>query len=854
MREPYDPQAIEPRWQEFWERERIAYVDTSGEKDLYMLNMFPYPSGDLHVGHGRNYILGDCLFRYLLMNGRRVLNPMGWDAFGLPAENAAIKRNIHPREWTLANIARMKQQFRRWGILYDWDKEIASCEPEYYRWNQWLFLKMWEKGLAYRGKAPVNWCPSCRTVLANEQVVGGGCERCGTPVVQRELEQWFLRITAYADRLLEGLENLPHWPEKVKTMQRNWIGRSVGCDVRFAVEGLGETLTIFTTRVDTIYGATFVAIAPEHPLAEKARATAPDADYWDFVVRLRNQTRLQREAEGGEKEGRFTGLFAINPFNGERLPIWVANFVLMEYGTGAIMSVPAHDERDFAFARKYRLPIRPVVLAPGMEARGEWAEAYTGGGTLVNSGPFSGMDWKEAQEAMAAYAAAQGFGEKKVRYRLRDWLISRQRYWGTPIPAIYCDACGILPVPEEQLPVLLPPDVAFGGVEGNPLEKSPSFTRTTCPRCGKPARRETDTMDTFVDSSWYYLRFVNPHVHDRMFDEARVRRWMPVDVYIGGIEHAILHLMYARFIYKVLYDFGLVGRGERTAAQLPASPAGEGAGEPGSKPLASWSSAGIPPAADDEPFTLLFNQGMIVAKSSISGKLEKMSKSKGNVVAPDELIARYGADTERVYTLFMGPPEKEAEWTDEGVAGAFRFLQRVWALQDALGQSPETGDGEAEAKLAVAVHRTVKRVKEDLERFHPNTAIAAMMELVNAMQDARGQVSAASFRRAFETLLQLLHPVAPHISEELWRKLGHSDSILRAGWPAYDEALLAQQKVTLAVQVNGKVRATVQADPGLDAARARELAQAAAAKWLAGKEIVKVVHVPDKLVSFVVRG
>jgi len=816
MREPYDPQAIEPRWQEIWERERIAYVDTAGEKDLYMLNMFPYPSGDLHVGHGRNYILGDCLFRYFLMNGRRVLNPMGWDAFGLPAENAAIKRNIHPRDWTLANIARMKQQFRRWGILYDWDKEIASCEPEYYRWNQWLFLKMWEKGLAYRGKAPVNWCPSCRTVLANEQVVGGGCERCGTPVVQRELEQWFLRITAYADRLLEGLDRLPNWPEKVKTMQRNWIGRSLGCDVRFTVDGLGQTLTIFTTRLDTIYGATFVAIAPEHPLAERARATAPDGDFWEFVTRLRNQTRLQREAEGGEKEGRCTGLYAINPFNGERLPIWVANFVLMEYGTGAIMAVPAHDERDFAFARKYRLPIRPVVLGPGMEATAAWTEAYTGPGRLVNSGRFSGMDWQEAQEAMASYAAAQGFGVKKVRYRLRDWLISRQRYWGTPIPAVYCDACGVVPVPEDQLPVVLPPDVAFGGVEGNPLEKSATFTRAQCPRCGRQARRETDTMDTFVDSSWYYLRFINPHVHDRMFDEARVRRWMPVDVYIGGIEHAILHLMYARFVYKVLYDFGMV--------------------------------------PNDEPFALLFNQGMIVAKSSISGKLEKMSKSKGNVVAPDELIARYGADTERLYTLFMGPPEKEAEWTDEGVAGAFRFLQRVWALQDAVTEAREDGEEEAEAALEVVVHRTVKRVKEDLERFHPNTAIAAMMELANAMQEARGRVSVGAMRKAYETLLRLLHPVAPHITEELWRKLGHQASILRAGWPTYDEALLARQKVTLAVQVNGKVRATVQAEPGLDATAAQKLAEEAAAKWLSGKEIIKVVHVPDKLVSFVVRG
>ncbi|MCS7182671.1 MAG: leucine--tRNA ligase, partial [Thermoanaerobaculum sp.] len=723
----------------------------------------------------------------------------------------------HPRQWTLANSERMKRQFRRWGILYDWDKEIASCEPEYYRWNQWLFLQMWAKDLAYRSTAPVNWCPSCRTVLANEQVVGGACERCSTPVVQKELEQWFLRITAYADRLLEGLDRLPHWPEKVKTMQRNWIGRSVGCDVQFPVEGLGQALTVFTTRVDTIFGATFVAIAPEHPLVEQAKNRAPDPDFWPFVVRLRNQTRLQREAEGGEKEGRFTGLFALNPFNGERLPIWVANFVLMDYGTGAIMSVPAHDERDFAFAQKYALPVRLVVLGEGMEPNQPLQEAYAGPGKLINSGPFTGMDWQQAQEAMASFAQAQGFGYKRVRYRLRDWLISRQRYWGTPIPAIYCDGCGVVPVPEQQLPVCLPADVAFAGVEGNPLEQSAVFCQTTCPRCHGKARRETDTMDTFVDSSWYYLRFVNPHVHDRMFDEERVRRWMPVDVYIGGIEHAILHLLYARFIYKVLYDFGLV--------------------------------------PNDEPFSLLFNQGMIVAKSSISGKLEKMSKSKGNVVAPDELIARYGADTERVYTLFMGPPEKEAEWTEEGVAGAHRFLQRVWALQDAVFETPAVeGDPAETERLQVAVHRAVKKVTEDLQRFHPNTAIAAMMELANAIQNARGAVGVATLRRAYETLLQLLHPIAPHMTEELWRKLGHQESLLRAGWPTYDEALLAKQKVTLAVQVNGRLRATVSADPGLGAEEARQLAAQAVGRWLAGKEVVKVVHVPDKLVSFVVRG
>jgi len=816
MAEPYDPQQIEPRWQESWARERFAAADTAQAKDLYMLMMFPYPSGDLHVGHGRNYILGDCLFRMFLMQGRRVLNPMGWDAFGLPAENAAIKRNIHPREWTIANIGRMKEQFRRWGILYDWEKEITSCEPEYYRWNQWLFNRMLEKGLAYRGKSPVNWCPSCRTVLANEQVVAGGCERCGTPVEQRELEQWFLRITSYADRLLEGLDRLPDWPEKVKVMQRNWIGRSEGCDLRFVVEGVEEPLTVFTTRVDTIYGATFVALAPEHPLVERFRATAPDPDFGEFVDRLRNQTRLQRESEGGDKEGRFTGAYAVNPFSGERVPVWVANFVLMEYGTGAIMSVPAHDERDFAFATKYSLPIRLVIAGPGMEPDTVLTEAYTGSGKVVNSGAFCGLPSQEAIPRMGIHAEQHRFGTRKVRYRLRDWLISRQRYWGTPIPVVYCESDGIVPVPDAQLPVVLPTDVAFGNVDGNPLERSASFVKTTCPKCGKPARRETDTMDTFVDSSWYYARFINPHVPDAMLDRERVAAWMPVDLYIGGVEHAILHLMYARFLYKVLSDFGMV---------------------PG-----------------DEPFSVLFNQGMIVSKSSITGRLEKMSKSKGNVVAPDALIARYGADTERVYTLFMGPPEREAEWTDEGVLGAHRFLQRVWALQDVVdGAVGRAGDRAIDERLRIATHRAIKRVHDDLARYHPNTAIAAMMELVNSVSEAQADAGEVVLRDAYEALLRLLHPFAPHISEELWRLTGHAGSLLQAGWPTYDAALLSRQRVTLAVQVNGKLRATVEVEPGLDADAASAVAREAAARWLEGKELVKVVHVPDRMVSLVVR-
>jgi leucyl-tRNA synthetase len=817
MAEPYDPQQVEPRWQEFWARERFAAADTAAEKGLYMLMMFPYPSGDLHVGHGRNYILGDCLFRMFLMQGRKVLNPMGWDAFGLPAENAAIKRNIHPREWTIGNIGRMKDQFRRWGILYDWDKEITSCEPEYYRWNQWLFNRMLKKGLAYRGKSPVNWCPSCRTVLANEQVVAGECERCGTAVEQRALEQWFLRITAYADRLLDGLDRLSDWPEKVKVMQRNWIGRSEGVQFTMKIQGREDLpgFKVFTTRPDTSFGMTFAVLAPEQPLVAEITTAEHRAEVEAFLDRVRHQTEIDRLSTEGplEKRGVFTGSHAVNPFTGKPVPIFLADYVLMSYGTGAIMAVPGQDQRDWEFAKAYGLPIVRTVKPPD----GWEGEAYVEDGPAINSEWLNGLYKADAVARATEWLEQRGIGERKVNYRLRDWLISRQRYWGTPIPVVYCEKDGIVPVPDDQLPVLLPADVEFSGVEGNPLERSASFVAATCPECGKAARRETDTMDTFVDSSWYYARFINPSVHDAMLDEGRVRRWMPVDLYIGGVEHAILHLMYARFVYKVLSDFGMV---------------------PG-----------------DEPFSVLFNQGMIVGKSSITGRLEKMSKSKGNVVAPDALIARYGADTERVYTLFMGPPEKEAEWTDEGVLGAHRFLQRVWGLQDAVATAAgREGTRAANERLRIATHRTVKRVHTDLERYHPNTAIAALMELVNAISDAQEAAGEGALREAYETLLRLLHPFAPHVTEELWRLTGHEGSLLRAGWPTFDAALLARQRVTLAVQVNGKLRATMEAEPGLDADAAAAAAREAVAKWLDGKEVVKVVHVPDRMVSLVVKG
>jgi leucyl-tRNA synthetase len=814
---PYDPQKIEPYWQEYWETERFARVDTAQQKDLYMLMMFPYPSGDLHVGHGRNYILGDCLFRMFLMQGRRVLNPMGWDAFGLPAENAAIKRGSHPREWTVANIERMKRQFRNWGILYDWDKEIASCEPQYYRWNQWLFERMLERGLAYRGKAPVNWCSSCRTVLANEQVVAGGCERCGTVVVQRDLEQWFLRITAYADRLLEGLDRLEHWPEKVKTMQRNWIGRSEGAEFTMEIAGRPDLggFDVFTTRPDTAFGMTFAVLSPEHPLVGAITTPERKAEVEAFVERVRRSTEVERLSTEGpiEKRGVFTGSHAVNPFNGRPVPIYLADYVLMSYGTGAIMAVPGQDQRDWEFATAHGLPIVRTVRPPD----GWEGEAYEGDGPAIHSEWLDGLWQAEAIGKAIDWLEEKGIGRRKVNYRLRDWLISRQRYWGTPIPVVTCPTHGVVAVPDSELPVVLPTDVRFADAEGNPLERSATFVAARCPTCGGPARRETDTMDTFMDSSWYFLRFVNPHVHDRMFDVERVARWLPVDLYIGGIEHAILHLLYARFITKVLHDFGLV--------QV------------------------------DEPFQVLFNQGMITARSASSGKLEKMSKSKGNVVAPDALIARYGADTERVYTLFMGPPEKEAEWTDDGVAGAHRFLQRVWGLQDlAAGAGDRAGDEAANYELLVATHRAVKRVQDDLGRYQPNTAIAAMMTLSNALHEHGPNCSAEMVRRAYETLLRLLHPIAPHVTEELWRALGHGESLLKAGWPSYDPSLLASQRVTLAVQVNGKLRTTIEADPGLGADAASALARESAAKWLEGKDVVKVVHVPDRLVSFVVRG
>jgi leucyl-tRNA synthetase len=827
MAERYDPGPIEAKWQRLWAERRVAFVDTAvpgGE--YYLLNMYPYPSGSrLHVGHGRNYILGDALYRRERMAGRKALNPMGWDAFGLPAENAAIQSGVHPREYTLANIARMKEQLHALGCLYDWSKELASCEPSYYRWNQWLFLRMWERGLAYRKTAPVNWCPGCRTVLANEQVIDGRCERSDDLVEVRDLTQWFFRVTDYAERLVQGLDRLEHWSERVKTMQRNWIGRSEGAEILFRVDGLTEPLKVFTTRPDTLYGATFLALAPEHPVVERL-ASAQDAArrraIEEFVERVRRESRLEREAEGGEKEGLDTGAHAVNPATGETIPVWLANFVLPDYGTGAIMGVPAHDQRDFEFARRYGLDVRPVYRTDTEEIdAAAMTEARPHGGVLYRSGSWDGTpNGPEAVRTAIAWLEEKGFGKGKVGYRLRDWLISRQRYWGTPIPAIHCPACGVVPVPDADLPVRLPEDVEFRGAEGNPLEESQAFVQTRCPKCGGPARRETDTMDTFVDSSWYYLRFLNPQDSDRMVDTERVARWLPVDQYIGGIEHAILHLLYARFVCRVLKDMGLVDL--------------------------------------EEPFERLFNQGMITRLNPSTGKIEKMSKSRGNTVSPDELIVRFGADTVRLYTLFIGPPEKESEWSEEGVAGAYRFLNRVHEVCARVLELPAGGGGSpGDSALARLTHQTIRRVTEDAAEFHFHTAVAALMEFQRGITEAldSGAEAAPALRFAARTLLQLLHPIAPHLTEEWWERLGEKGLVVESRWPSYDPALATPTAVTLVVQVNGKVRGRLSLARG--ASESEAMAQVRADErirlWVDGKEITRTVFVPDRLLNLVVR-
>lgn len=813
---------IEPKWQAFWRQKKLFNVDTKDARNkYYCLMMFPYPSAALHVGHGRNYIIGDAVARYKMMRGFNVLTPMGFDAFGLPAENAAIKGGIHPEESTLKNIDTMKKQFNRWGVEYDWNREVISCLPQYYKWTQWIFLKLYEKGLAYKKKAFVNWCPSCKTVLANEQVVENACERCSTEVMQKDLEQWFFKITAYAPRLLKDLEKLTNWPERVKTMQGNWIGESHGVEIDFKIEGFDESLRCFTTRVDTIYGATFMAMAPEHPMLPKLIKGAKDeANIIKLIQKMRDESKIERSDANVAKEGAFTGRYVINPVTGNRIPLYVANYILMEYGTGAIMAVPAHDQRDFDFAKKYDLPITVVIDDPKDPLdSAAMKEAYTGEGVMVNSADFNGISSTEAIERIADYFEKKKFGHRATQYKLRDWLISRQRYWGAPIPIVYCDKCGTVPVPEKDLPVLLPHDVEFRPTGESPLKFAKEFVNAKCPKCSGPARRETDTMDTFVDSSWYYLRYITPKIDDKPFDTATVNAWLPVDQYIGGVEHAILHLLYSRFITKFLHDIGRVGF--------------------------------------DEPFKNLFTQGMIT-KNGI-----KMSKSKGNTVSPDDLIDEYGADTVRLYTLFIGPPEKDAEWSDRGVEGAFRFLGRVWRLVEKVRSSKAEGSKSVlspeEAGLKRKIHQTIKKVTEDLDGgFHFNTAISSIMELVNESYDLVGKsdsaCACATLHEAVDSIVMLLAPFVPHIAEEMWQLLGKPSSIFRSTWPSFDKNAMVEDVITIPVQVNGKLRSKVEVPFDIKEEKLKEmvLADPKVQAWTGGNPVKKFIVVPKKLVNIVV--
>lgn len=823
MQERYNFSQIERKWQAYWEEKGMYQVNEDpSKKKYYVLEMFPYPSGNLHMGHVRNYSIGDVIARFKMMQGYNVLHPMGWDAFGLPAENAAIQHGIAASKWTRDNIANMKRQLKSMGISYDWRREVTTCNPDYYKWTQWLFLQFYKRGLVFKKKAAVNWCPSCATVLANEQVVDGRCERCDSAVDKKELEQWFFKITAYADELLRDLEKLPGWPEKVKTMQFNWIGRSEGAEIRFRTEA-GHDLTVFTTRPDTVFGVTYMVLAPEHPLvAELVRGTEYEGPVMEFVQRVRRLSSIERAEQ--EKEGLFTGAYAINPLNNERVPIWVANYVLMDYGTGIVMGVPAHDQRDFEFARKYNLPIRIVVQPEGMELKAEeMTEAFPAEGYLVNSGPFDGLDNQTAIKKITEYVEQQGLGRFQVQYRLRDWLISRQRYWGTPIPIIYCEHCGPVPVPEEDLPVILPEDVQFKPTGESPLNSMPEFTDCQCPQCGRKAVRETETMDTFVDSSWYFLRYCDANNDREVFDKEKVDYWMNVDQYIGGVEHAILHLMYARFFTKVLRDLGLV--------------------------------------KCDEPFQNLLTQGMVLKDGS------KMSKSKGNVVSPEEIIQTYGADTARLFILFAAPPERDLEWSDQGVEGCYRFLNRVWRL--VYGYHRQVRDvapldearDEADRELRRMIHLTVKKVTEDIDkRFNFNTAISAIMELIHSLQDYRdrkgqGQENLGLVRFGLERLMLLLAPFAPHIAEELWHGIGNEESVHLQSWPSYDEKALELDQVEVAIQINGKVRARLNVPRDMPEAELRPLvmAEKRVQDFVTGKEIVKFVVVPNKLVSIVVK-
>ncbi len=828
----YNPGRIEQKWQKKWEEQQAFYAshEEVSRPKYYVLEMFPYPSGRIHMGHVRNYSIGDVVARMKRMQGFNVLHPMGWDAFGLPAENAAIKNNTHPAHWTYQNISYMREELKRLGYSYDWSKELATCHPGYYKWEQLFFIELYEKGLVYRKKAPVNWCPTCLTVLANEQVEAGLCWRCDSMVENRELSQWFLRISDYAEELLADLDKLSTgWPERVISMQKNWIGRSRGMEIDFAVQGLDRKITVFTTRHDTLFGATFMSLAPEHELVSELIRENPDKDFiLDFIKRVSAQDQEERVAEGAEKEGVFTGRYCINPVTGEQMPVYLANFVLLGYGTGAVMAVPAHDQRDLEFAGKYGLPVRVVVQpeesVPDPEAM---THAFTEPGFAVNSGQFNSKPTSRVQEEIADYLESLGIGRRKTNYRLRDWNISRQRFWGAPIPMIYCPQCGIVPTPREELPVLLPEDTEMPPDGRSPLPELDSFVQTVCPRCAAPARRETDTMDTFVESSWYFARFTSPRREDAPFDAGAVKHWLPVDQYIGGIEHAILHLLYARFFVKALRDLGY------------------------------WDLK--------EPFANLLTQGMVLKDGA------KMSKSKGNVVDPDEMISRFGADTVRLYCLFASPPEKDLEWSDQAIEGSYRFLNRLWRLIHDLppvlspvGPCLKVNPDELgfeEKELRAVEHDVMRRATRDmLERFQFNTAIAAAMELLNAVNQHKEALKSNKsgqqiLSSALSTVLTVLAPIVPHICEELWSFMGYKTPLAAAKWPAYDSQAIEKEKITVVIQVNGKLRSSlnVPADINEEEFKRLALADSKARKHIQGRTVIKLIVIPKKLVNIVVR-
>ncbi len=830
MKEIYDFQAIEQKWQHYWYSQGLFENNmNSSSKKYYVLEMFPYPSGEPHMGHVKNYVIGDVVARYKHSRGYNILHPMGWDSFGLPAENAAIKNQIHPALWTQENIKKMKHTLLSMGISYDWRREISTCSPEYYKWTQWMFLQLYKNGLAYKKKAVVNWCPSCATVLANEQVVNGSCERCGTEVTKKELSQWFFKITQYAQQLLDDMDMLEEWPERVLTMQKNWIGRSEGAQVKFKIMGREEIFSVFTTRPDTLYGVTFFVLSPAHPMVDQlVKGTDYEEEVKKFKEEFFKANITEKNIALTEKRGCFTGQYVINPLNQEKIPIWLANYVLMEYGTGMVMGVPAHDQRDLDFARKYNLPVKIVIKPINSDlSENNLQVAFDQEGIMVNSDLFNGLTSTKGREMVIRYLEEKGWGKREISYRLRDWLISRQRYWGAPIPIIYCPQCGMIPVPEKDLPVYLPDDVDFKPTGLSPLLSSKNFLYTNCPQCGIKAKRDTDTMDTFVCSSWYFLRYCSPHLEDKPFDQNELHYWMPVDQYIGGVEHAILHLLYSRFFVKALYDMGYL--------------------------------------RFKEPFKRLFTQGMVCKDGAA------MSKSKGNVVTPGNIFQQYGVDATRLMILFASPPELDMEWSEKGIEGASRFLNRVWRMvyqyrklfqgKELLRRTDSSNIGERFKKLERKTHQTIKKVTEDIEeRFHFNTAISAIMELVNELYGLKVKVTQINekekviLKETTTTIIKLLSPIVPHFCEELWQEIGNKQSIYLENWPQYNPQLIKEEEILIVVQVNGKLRDKVMvlADSSEEFIKKTILELPKIKKWIEGKTINKVVYIPGKLVNIVI--